>query len=173
MVKISDSNKHTAVLRYLEGKESYQDISNSLGVDCGDFRLWVKRYEYHGEQAFIKSYTNYTADYKLDVLNYMNEHGTSIRETSAIFNLPTTNLIRSWKKLLESGGIDALIPKKKGRTAMKRKDEKQLNKKRSAEGSVESLQAEVERLRMENAYLKKLNALVQNKEKSPNKTRHK
>ncbi|GIN23418.1 hypothetical protein J1TS3_45520 [Siminovitchia fordii] len=56
---------------------------------------------------------------------------------------------------------------------MKRKDEKQLNKKRSAEGSVESLQAEVERLRMENAYLKKLNALVQNKEKSPNKTRHK
>ncbi|WP_212964013.1 transposase, partial [Siminovitchia fordii] len=96
MVKISDSNKHTAVLRYLEGKESYQEISNSLGVDCGDFRLWVKRYEYHGEQAFIKSYTNYTADYKLDVLNYMNEHGTSIRETSAIFNLPTTNLIRSW-----------------------------------------------------------------------------
>ena len=42
-----------------------------------------------------------------------------------------------------------------------------------AEGSVEALQAELERLRMENAYLKKLNALVQNKEKSPNKTKHK
>ena len=41
------------------------------------------------------------------------------------------------------------------------------------EGSVEALQAEVEQLRMENEYLKKLNALVQNKEKSPNKTKRK
>ncbi|MBB3149969.1 hypothetical protein FHS16_000001, partial [Paenibacillus endophyticus] len=46
-------------------------------------------------------------------------------------------------------------------------------RKEPAEGSVEALQAELERLRMENAYLKKLNALVQNKEKSPNKTKRK
>ncbi|PKG27001.1 transposase, partial [Cytobacillus horneckiae] len=39
------------------------------------------------------------------------------------------------------------------------------------EGSTEPLQAEIERLRMENEYLKKLNALVQAKEKSPRKTK--
>lgn len=38
--------------------------------------------------------------------------------------------------------------------------------------SVEPLQAELEHLRIENAYLKRLNALVQNKEKSPNKKKH-
>lgn len=51
--------------------------------------------------------------------------------------------------------------------------ENNTKKQEPAEGSVEALKAEIERLRMENAYLKKLNALVQNKEKSPNKTNRK
>jgi transposase len=173
MVKLSNSNKLDAVLRYIDGKESYQDISSSLGVDDGDLRLWVKRYEYHGIEAFTKSYTKYTAEYKLDVLNYMNLNGTSIRETTAIFNLPNTTMIPGWRKLLESGGIDALIPKKKGRPFMMKDKLSKSMKQTPVEGSVEALQAEIERLRMENAYLKKLNALVQNKEKSPNKTKHK
>ena len=48
-----------------------------------------------------------------------------------------------------------------------------MKKQAPAEGSVEALQAEVRTFTMENAYLKKLNALVQNKEKSPNKTKRK
>lgn len=54
-----------------------------------------------------------------------------------------------------------------------KKDPKEQKNQTLVEGSVEALQAEVERLRMENAYLKKLNTLVQNKEKSPNQTKHK
>ena len=76
------------------------------------------------------------------------------------------------EKQFETQGIDALKPKKKGRPSMKK--DKQNNQNNSlAEGSVEALQAELERLQMENEYLKKLNALVRNKEKSPNKTKHK
>ena len=33
----------------------------------------------NGVEAFIKRYTTYTAQFKLDVLNYMNEHGTSLK----------------------------------------------------------------------------------------------
>lgn len=40
-------------------------------------------------------------------------------------------------------------------------------------GLIKALQTENEGLHMENAYLKQLNALVQNKEKSPNKTKRK
>jgi len=39
------------------------------------------------------------------------------------------------------------------------------------EGSTEALQARIKQLEMENEYLKKLNALVQAKEKSPRKTK--
>ena len=49
---------------------------------------------------------------------------------------------------------------------MKKESTKQ-PKQAPAEGSVEALEARIKQLEMENEYLKKLNALVQNKEKSP------
>jgi transposase len=101
----------------------------------------------------------------------MSEVGASVRETAAIFNIASHSTILSWQRSLELDGVDALQSKKKGRPTMK-KDLNDLNA-QLEEGSVEALQAEIERLRMENAYLKKLNALVQIKEKSPNKTKHK
>lgn len=128
-------------------------------------QLWIRKYQYHAESAFVRSYTTYSLENKLKVIRYMR---TSIRETTAIFNLPTHSMLLSWKNQLETDGIDAQNPKKKGRPSMK--EEK---KPGPVEGSVEALQAEVERLRMENAYLKKLNALVQSKEKSRSKAKRK
>jgi hypothetical protein len=70
------------------------------------------------------------------------------------------------------GSIDALKLKKKGRPTMNKKIQN-IKKSTPVEGSIESLQAEIERLRMENAYLKKLNALVQSKEALQSKTKRK
>ena len=53
---------------------------------------------------------------------------------------------------------------------MKKEYEKTTN---PVEGSNRSFTGEIERLRMENAYLKKLNALVQSKEKLQSKTKRK
>jgi transposase-like protein len=131
---------------------------------------WVLLYQHQGiEGLFKKSYTSYSAEFKLDVLKYMNNHGTSPNETAAIFNISSPPLIRKWRIQLESQGIDALESKKKGRSTMKRETKKS----KPVEESVEALQAELELLRMENAYLKKLNALVQSKEKLPSKTKRK
>jgi transposase len=168
MAKLTAQEKINAVKRYLEGIEGQKTVAESVGVTKAIFQTWIRQYQHHGETAFEKSYTAYSADYKLMVLNYISEHGTSIRETAAIFNIPTHSLLLRWKNQLEAEGVDALKSKKKGRTSMK--DEK---KPTPAEGSVEALQAEVERLRMENAYLKKLNALVQSKEKLRSETKRK
>ena len=92
-------------------------------------------------------------EYKLDVLNYMNENGTSPNETAVIFNISSPALIRKWRTQLRTKGIDALASKKKGRLSMT-KNPKSIQNQTPAEGSVEELQAELERLRMENAYLK-------------------
>jgi len=172
MTKFNTDEKLQAVLRYHEGSESLKTIARSLGIHHSVFSNWIRQFEYHGEAAFIKGYTSYSIQDKLDVLNYMNEHGTSVRETAAVFNIASHSTILSWQRSLELHGTDALQPQKKGRPSMKKGSREQKNQ-TVVEGSVEDLQAEVERLRMENAYLKKLNALVQNKEKSPKKTKHK
>ncbi len=172
MAKFTIEEKVKAVKRYINGRESQRTIADSLGVAYPVFRTWIQQYQYHGEKAFEKRYTSYTLQYKLDVLTYMNELGTSIRETAAIFNIAAPSTLFQWKRQLETQGIDALQSKKKGRPSMKNKSTQQ-SKQVVAEGSKEALETRIKQLEMENAYLKKLNVLVQNKEKSPNKTKRK
>jgi transposase len=170
MTKFSAAEKLTGVKRYLEGGETAGSIGESMGTSKQVVANWVMQYQYQGEEGlFKKSYTSYTAEFKLDILKYMNDHGTSPNETAAIFKITSPALIRKWRIQFESQGIDALESKKKGRPLVKKEKKESI----SDEGSVEALQAEIERLRMENAYLKKLNALVQSKEKLQSKTKRK
>ena len=170
MAKFTPEEKLQAVLRYLKGNESSREIAKALGTDNKAILKWVKQYEYNGVKAFVKRYTNYSQQFKLDVLNYMIEHGTSLVETAAIFKIAAPSAISTWRKQLEIQGMDALQSKKKGYLSMKKESAKH-PKQVPAEGSVEALEARIKQLEMENEYLKKLNALVQNKEKSPNKTK--
>lgn len=173
MPKFSLDEKFEAIHRYQNGAEGVKTIAKSLGINHEVLRMWIRQYEYHGIKAFEKSYTAYSMPFKLDVLNYMNENGTSPNEAAVIFNISSPGIIRKWRSQFNEHGMNALKSKKKGRSLMTDKRKKITKKQEPAEGSVEALQAELERLRMENAYLKKLNALVQNKEKSPNKTKRK
>ncbi len=173
MARFSIQEKIEAVVRYQQDTESLKTIAKSIRRTDLYLQYLGSIYEYHGEKAFKKGCTCYSTQTKIDVLNYMNEQGTSIRETAAIFNIPAPSTLFQWKKQLETQGMDALELKKKGRPSMKNKNHNTTKKQAPVKGSLEALQAENERLRMENAYLKKLNALVQNKEKSPNKTKFK
>ena len=81
----------------------------------------------------------------------MIEHGTSLNETAAIFGIAAPSTLIQWRKQLESNGFDALQSKKKGRPSMKKETNKQ-PKQVPVEGSPKALQAEIDRLRMENEY---------------------
>ena len=174
MSKYTVEVKLQAVERYLTGNESYKTIAESIGAAKSQVITWVKLFEAQGEKGFKKGYTSYSSGFKLDVLNFMNETGASFRETASTFNITSPSTVYRWEQLLKSKGLDALEPKKKGRPSMKKETKKiESQKSISAEGSIEALQAKIERLEMENAYLKKLNALVQLQEKLQTKSKRK
>ena len=170
MTKFTYNQKIEAVARYQNQGESINEIAKSIGVNRAVLGNWIKQFEYHGLAAFENSYTSYTAQFKMDVLNYMNENGVSSNEAAVIFKISSPALIRKWRNQLKTNGIDALFSKKKGRPSMKKETNKQ-PKQTPVEGSPEALQARIKQLEMENEYLKKLNALVQAKETSPKKTK--
>jgi transposase len=164
MIKYTLEQKLSAVDDYLQGKGSSRSIAKTLGTDHKTILKWVALYKTHGEEGLISRYTNYSGEFKMDVLNYMNETGASVLETAAIFHITAPSTIYTWRRIHEEHGIDALYSVKRGRATMK----KETKKKQLIEGSQEDLIAEIERLRMENAYLKKLSALVQEERKSQN-----
>lgn len=174
MSKYTVEVKLQAVERYLTGNESYQTIAESIGAAKSQVITWVKLFEAQGEKGFKKGYTSYSSGFKLDVLNFMNETGASLLETASKFNISSPSTVYKWEELLKTKGLDALEPKKKGHASMKKETKKiEARKVISAEDSVETLQAKIERLEMENAYLKKLNALVQMQEKLQTKSKRK
>lgn len=69
-----------------------------MGVNKKLIILWVKQYEHNGLDGFMKRYTNYTQKFKLNVLNFMIEKGTSLTETTTIFNLPAPPTILVWRE---------------------------------------------------------------------------
>ncbi|QWI73008.1 transposase (plasmid) [Bacillus mycoides] len=147
MTKFTAEEKIAAVQSYLEGVAGCDAMSSSIGASVSTIRTRVIPYI----KAFIKSYASYSAQFKLDVLNYMNDQGTSSDEAAAIFNIPSSGLIRKWRIQFASQGTDTLISKKEGRLNRMKKTKKSVT---PVKGSIEELQIEVERLRMENAYLK-------------------
>ncbi|SMQ78014.1 Transposase and inactivated derivatives [Bacillus sp. OV166] len=166
MTKYSLETKLVTVHAYLEGVESFKDIAQKYNISPTMLKKWVAKFREHGEEAFQEIYTNYTVEFKMDVLKYINKMGASIEEATSVFNIPSSSTVWNWKYLFETQGIDALQSKVKGRPSMKKVPKKNP----PVEGSEESLRTENEQLRMENAYLKKLLTLIQEKAKSQNKT---
>jgi len=93
----------------------------------------------------------------MDVLTYIEKTGASIREASSVFNIPSYSTVIKWRRIFEEQGMDGLYAK----TRRLPKVKKNPIKNNDSQKTNEELVKELEYLRMENAYLKKLNALVQ------------
>jgi transposase len=172
MSKYTKEFKLLIAKRYEHESISYRDLAGQVGVDDSVIRYWVLLFRHHGDNAFDFPYTNYPGAFKLRVIQFINDTDYSIREASAIFHIPDPSMVRRWKKKWETAGEGALDTKEKGPSTMKSHNQKKNTSKDLVDQSREAMEKELEYLRMENAYLKKLEALVQ-EERSPKRLKRK
>ena len=145
------------------GKYSVDRASELYAIEGSVIRKWVTMYERHGLGGIERQYGKYSADFKESVIKDMKENQLSYRETARKYNISMHTTIIQWERIYMEEGYEGLSKQRKGRASQREgilKGRNPIFKK----GDEEDLLAEVQRLRMENEYLKKLNALVRSKE---------
>ena len=161
--------KFEIVQHYQQGNISTNELAKLYHVHKSDIAKWNAAYLEHGVAGLCTTHGTYAGDFKVAVVEYMHNTGASIRNTAIHFNIPSHTTIRKWERIYHELGKEALYEERRGR-ATKMETKRPRKSKKNLETN-EDLLAEVQRLRMENEYLKKLNALVQEREKSKKPTK--
>jgi transposase len=164
MSKHTLKTKLTAMDFYIHKQYSYTEAAELVEANRLDVIQWVALFKKHGESGLESTYIKYSVEFKMEVLTYIEKTGASIREASSVFNIPSYSTIVKWRRNFQEQGLDGLYPKNRRTPEVK----KNLNQKKDARKTNEELVKEIEHLRIENAYLKKLNALVQTSRESKN-----
>lgn len=159
MSKYTDEFKLEVTNCYLEGKDGgYLEIAKKFLIPSTlTIRKWVKKYQEHGLKGLLKNNIKYDGNFKQHVVEYMHINHLSTIETCVKFNLGNHDIVGKWEHIYYKEGPQALFEERRGRKNMSSKP----SKKNLSKDIEEDLIAENQRLKIENAYLKKLNALVQ------------
>ena len=166
-VKYDYAFKLECVELVLKKHYSCELVSKQKGPNKSNINKWVKFYKQYGRTGLLpKKNQNYSTDFKLKVLKSIDDDYLSLSEACLKFNITSESVIIKWQKDFTNFGVAGLQPKPKGRSKSmsdyKRKTDKPLTRE-------EELLLENERLRCENALLKKLQALIQAEETAAKK----
>ena len=169
MSKLSLEKKSEIVTHYLNSNDGYINTANKFGISDSVVEMLVAQYKQNGIEGLVRRNGSYSGKFKLHVLQYQQQNKLSDTETAVYFKIPNRGTICVWRKKYLLGGYEFLS--RDGRGNPKNMATKKSKKNAEPKSELEKLREEVEWLRMENAILKKLNALIQEEEKSEQETK--
>ena len=156
------------VIAYYRQGHTGHATAEKFNLDNKIVVRWVKQYQSGGIDA-IKPKTSkayYSGEFKHEVITTMLTQGLSQLEVALRYNISSPALISHWHKAYRLHGMSGLISKPKGRTAMSKPF---ITDKPDDEKTPKERKRELEYLRAENAYLKKLDALLKAEEQAGKK----
>lgn len=171
MIKHSDQFKLKVVKQYLAGKIGFHSLAAQHGIAGPMVRRWVEWYRLHGMKGLTAKRSHYSAAFKLSVLQDMWDNALSQAKVAAKYNIRNPASIGIWERRYQSGSFAALTKPSRRKTQEMPAPISKTKPLHDGEKSREQLLAENEYLTLENAFLKKLEALVQAKKLAAQKQR--
>lgn len=177
MKKSKQSRRNCRLLKItVQGAQSQRGRASSRG-QCLLLRKWIAAYQALGAAGLrSKKKKNYNPEFKLNVWQRMREEELSHRQVAALFDIRKSDIIGEWERRYDEGGLEALS-RQPGSGRHKKRTEPipfiQLESSGDEARTRDDLLAELSQLRMEIAYLKKLDALVQAKERATQRNKRK
>jgi len=162
MSKYSKEEKIKSI-KAVEAGESIGKISQEQKISKTELKWIVRSYREHGEKGLSCHAYGWTANQKYEVLKYMHENQLSLTGTGILLGIRRST-IWQWECRYLEEGISGLENKKKGRKP-------RVQKPKPPKTREEELLERIEDLEIENEYLKKLNALVAEREKRERENR--
>ena len=159
--------KIQVIAYYMQGHTG-RATAEEFNLDNKIVIKWVKQYQ-SGSIEAIKpkiSKAYYSREFKHEVITTMLSQGLSQSEAALRFNISSPALISHWHKAYRQEGMSGLTSKRQGRTAMSKP---YITDKPDDEKTAAELRRELEYLRAEVAYLKKLDALLREQEQASKK----
>ena len=156
-LKYSYEQKLKAVLAVTEDCRSLGYAAEEIGADRKGIRRWVALYEEFGTDGLLIKNKNYSVEFKLSVIKYIRENSLSFFKAAIKFGIPDDSSVRNWVRIYNEHGESGFIQGNRYR-------DKNMNSKKKFKLNEKTKEELIERLvylEAENAYLKKLQALVQ------------
>ena len=139
------------------GSVPVKALADAYGLDRSMVHRWIETYRQHGRESFSGRPRRYTTKFKISVLKRVMRDGLSTRQAMVKFGIGSATAIRTWQDQYDLGGVSALA-QPRDRPRMKKKP---AVPKRPEDMTPKEMAEELEYLRAENAFLKKLDALIQ------------
>ncbi|MCF0065867.1 helix-turn-helix domain-containing protein [Dyadobacter chenwenxiniae] len=169
------NRKHSVAFRlkvvkaYLAG-DGINELSRRFKIAKSSVQKWIGHYKQGGGSSLLPQYGhNYTKEFKQQVVHAYQNQGLSLNECCFKFKIPSMSTLHVWIRQYEQFGIDGFITARGRPRSMKNKPK--IIKTYGPLTRLEELENENLRLRAENDLLKKLDALIREKEAAQKKKR--
>lgn len=147
----------------IRGRRTSRSISQEVGISKSLVKRWVSFYRRYGVAGLRPISNGYSAEFRLKVVRTIKDEPLSLSKASLRFKIPSVSTVLDWVRIYDSQGQKGLLAVRKGRPSiMPRKPKRPLTRE-------EQLLEELADLRAENAYLKKLQALIQSENQKEEK----
>jgi hypothetical protein len=168
MTKYNSLFKQQVIEFYLQSGKNRSLTSKHFQLADRTLQCWIKQFNHNGINglAVLGKKRHYSPEFKLNVVQAVKNGQFSAETTCLYFGIANSATVSQWLQAFDKQGINSLLPKPKGRSTIKPQYPKMPPKPKTEE---ERLKYRILELEAENAILKKLQELNQQKmqEKQP------